>query len=222
MPKLQLNKLPTHELSALEKSLLNSGVQALAGVDEVGRGCLAGPVVAACVIYPAMPGAFPAVTDSKLLSPVQRESLFDQICQTVASWAVASVSAAEIDVINIHHASLKAMALAVEQMPVQPDYLLVDGKFPTQLNLKQQAVVAGDRQCRIIGAASILAKVWRDRLMTQYQAEYPNFSFAQHKGYPTKQHREEIKQHGLTPLHRRSFKGCNLSRPVEKRESAVL
>jgi ribonuclease HII len=179
----------------------------LAGVDEVGRGCLAGPVVAACVIYPTDSSYFPQVADSKLLSPARREKLYDEICATAAAWAIAKVESTEIDEINIHQASLKAMCLAVEQVRPAPDYLLVDGKFPIDSCLQQQAVIGGDRQCQVIGAASILAKVWRDRLMVQYEADYPQFGFAQHKGYGTQQHRNELKQHGPTVIHRRSFKG---------------
>ncbi len=200
-----------NSLSSLESSLIDSGINKLAGVDEVGRGCLAGPVVAACVVLPDtgdQPVAAPwdQITDSKLLTPKRREELYDEICSG-SLWSVAAIEPAEIDQINIHYASLKAMRQAVEQISPQPDYLLVDGRFPIEIDLPQRAVIKGDRECRVIGAASIIAKVWRDRLMVRFQADYPHFGFEQHKGYGTAQHRNELKRHGPTEIHRKSFKG---------------
>ncbi len=195
------------DLSEIEQTLLNQGIAALAGADEVGRGCLAGPVVAACVIYPHESTVFPRVADSKKLSAKQREALFEEICGQAPSWAVAAVEPAEIDRINIHQASLLAMKQALEKLSQRPDYLLVDGKFPVDTTVAQRTVIDGDNICQVIGAASILAKVWRDRLMVDYQGTYPSFTFAQHKGYGTKQHRAELQQFGATPIHRRSFKG---------------
>lgn len=194
------------ELSSREDAVLASGIQLLAGVDEAGRGCLAGPVVAAAIVY--CPHAkLPPVADSKQLSPVEREKLYGEIQERSRAWAVASVSAAELDRINIHEASLLAMRQAVEKLAVPPDYVLVDGRFSLELTVKQQAVIDGDNLCQVISAASIIAKVWRDRHMAQLQEQYPQFSFAQHKGYGTQQHREELKKHGPTPEHRRSFRG---------------
>jgi ribonuclease HII len=198
-----------NKLSFLEQELLQSGVSLLAGVDEVGRGCLAGPVVAACVIYPNDAAAcFPLVNDSKKISPKKREDLFTQIDETARAWGVARVEAPQIDQLNIHRASLLAMKLAVNNLAVMPDYLLVDGRFLVDLPLRQKAIVHGDGMCQVIGAASIMAKVFRDRLMTQFHQEYVNFSFDQHKGYGTKKHLEELKRYGPMHLHRRSFKGC--------------
>jgi len=194
------------KLSELEQTLLHSGVAYLAGVDEVGRGCLAGPVVAASVIYPTA-GSFPAVADSKLLSPQQRAEIYEAIITQAVTWSVAAIAADEIDRVNIHQASLKVMRCAVTKLNPQPDYLLVDGRFPLKVSIPQRAVIRGDRECRVVSAASIVAKVWRDRLMVQMQETYANFQFAKHKGYGTRQHREELRQHGPTPIHRRSFRG---------------
>ena len=194
------------ELSLLEDAVLASGVQSLSGVDEVGRGCLAGPVVAAAVVY--CPDAkLPPVADSKVLSPQEREKLYGEIQDRCRAWAVASVSAPELDRLNIHRASLLAMKQAVAQLSHQPDYVLVDGRFPLELKIPQQAVIDGDNLCQVISAASIIAKVWRDRYMVRLQEQYPRFSFGQHKGYGTQQHREELRQNGPTPEHRRSFRG---------------
>lgn len=199
-------KVKRSELSPLEDAVLASGVQSLSGVDEAGRGCLAGPVVAAAVVY--CPDAkLPPVADSKLLTPRERETLYGEIQVRCRSWAVASVSAGELDRINIHRASLLAMKQAVTQLSIQPDYVLIDGRFPLDLDIAQQAVIDGDNLCRVISAASIIAKVWRDRYMMRLQEQYPQFSFGQHKGYGTQQHRDELKRHGPIPEHRRSFRG---------------
>jgi ribonuclease HII len=177
-------------------------------VDEAGRGCLAGPVFAAAVILPDGK-VVPEVDDSKKLSPDVRERLFEVIRREAVAWSIASVGAEEIDRINIHHASLKAMRLAVESLSARPNYLLIDGKFTladSLLFVPQEAVVGGDGLCQSIAAASILAKVARDRWITEEGRKYPGFRFAKHKGYGTAEHREEIRLHGLTPLHRRTFR----------------
>lgn len=208
----RLARLRNPDLSRLEQALLQSGVQCLAGVDETGRGCLAGPVVAACVIYPSTgagssPPTFPRVADSKILSPRRREELCAEICSRALAWAVAEVEPTEIDRVNIHWASLRAMQGAVEKLRRRPDYLLVDGRFPLAVPIPQQAVIDGDAKCQVIAAASIVAKVWRDRLMCRLEEVYPKFQFGQHKGYGTQQHREELRCHGPTPIHRKSFHG---------------
>lgn len=182
----------------------------MAGVDEVGRGCLAGPVVAACIVYP-LDNNFPRVFDSKILSPNRREALFEEILRHALACAVAAVSAAEIDAINIHRASLKAMQLAVEQIVPAPDYLLIDGRHTLPVLVPQEAVIRGDAKCQSIAAASIVAKVWRDRLMDEAGQHYPGFSFGQHKGYGTLQHRAELVRYGPTTLHRTSFRGVSNS-----------
>jgi ribonuclease HII len=174
-------------------------------VDEAGRGCLAGPVFAGAVILPPRL-MIPEIDDSKKLAPGVRERLFDVICREAIAWTVASVDAEEIDRVNIHHASLKAMRLAVESLSSRPEYLLVDGKFTLHLSIPQEAVVDGDARSQTIAAASILAKVSRDRWISEEGKKYPQSKFAKHKGYGTEEHREEIRRHGLTPLHRRSFK----------------
>ncbi len=178
----------------------------LAGVDEVGRGCLAGPVVAACVLLPSR-DPFPPLADSKLLSPATRERLFVEITARAPAWGVAAISSTEIDRINIHQASLQAMAQAVQKITPTPDYLLVDGRFELAIAVPQRAVVAGDRHCQVVAAASIVAKVWRDRWMIEMDSRYPQYGFERHKGYPTAQHREALARLGPTPLHRRSFRG---------------
>lgn len=169
---------------------------------------MAGPVFAASVILP-VGLILPEVDDSKKLKADERERLFDEICRHAVAWSVASVDAEEIDRINIHHASLKAMKLAVSSLSAAPEYLLIDGKFTLAdafLFLPQEAVVDGDALCQCIAAASILAKVSRDRWISEQVKNYPQFDFARHKGYGTSRHREEIKRHGPTPLHRRSFR----------------
>jgi len=151
----------------------------------------------------------PGVNDSKLLSPSQRERLFGVIQSQAIAWSVAAVEADEIDRINIHHASLKAMALAVLALSEKPDYLLIDGKFTLKdglFTMPQEAVIGGDGLSQSVAAASILAKVSRDRWISEEGKKYPSFNFAKHKGYGTLEHRRAIRKFGLTPLHRRSFK----------------
>lgn len=178
-------------------------------MDEAGRGCLAGPVFAGAVILPP-DLILPDIDDSKKLASALRERLFEEICRHAISWAVASVPADEIDRINIHRASLKAMQLAVAQLKPPPQFLLVDGRFPIPLGgayreTKQKAIVRGDQRSQSVAAASILAKVSRDRWIEEESRKYPQFSFHVHKGYGTPGHFEEIRRHGLTPLHRKSF-----------------
>lgn len=196
------------DLLRLERGLISRGLLQVAGVDEAGRGCLAGPVFAAAVILP--PGLIlPEVDDSKLLAPPVRERLFDVICGSAVAWSVASIEAEEIDRINIHRASLKAMALAVKGLAARPEFILIDGKFTLEefiFLVPQEAVVEGDARSQTVAAASILAKVSRDRWMAEEEKKYPQYRFGQHKGYATEQHRGEIRHHGPTPLHRRSFR----------------
>lgn len=191
-----------------ERRLHATGHLYIAGLDEAGRGCLAGPVFAAAVIFPPH-FRISGVNDSKQLTADVREELFEKICSSAVAWAVASVEAEEIDRINIHHASLKAMRLAVEKLLHPPTFLLIDGKFPIPLTQKkylQKAIIGGDSKSHTIAAASILAKVSRDRWITEAMAQYPAFNFKQHKGYGTREHYEEIKKNGVTPLHRRTFR----------------
>ena len=194
------------DLWYFEKEAAQKGCKEIAGIDEAGRGPLAGPVVSAAVILPI---AFhvPGVTDSKKLSPKKRERLFDEIYAHAISVGIGIVDPVEIDRINILQASLLAMAIAVENLAPQPDHLLIDGTFPIPSDLPQQPIPKGDALSISIAAASIIAKVSRDRLMQKYHHYYPQFDFPKHKGYPTRAHREAIRKFGCCPIHRRSFKG---------------
>lgn len=176
----------------------------LAGVDEVGRGPLAGDVVAAAVILdPARPIA--GLADSKKLSEKKRELLFVEIQQKALAWSVARASVEEIDRLNILQASLLAMTRAVETLTVQPEHVLVDGNRLPRWNYRAEAVVKGDDRVPAIAAASILAKVTRDRELVALDAHYPGYGLADHKGYPTAVHLAALQRLGVTPIHRRSF-----------------
>lgn len=176
----------------------------LAGVDEVGRGPLAGDVVAAAVILdPARP--IEGLADSKKLSEKKRERLFDEIRERALSFAIARANVEEIDRLNILHASLLAMRRAVEQLSVQPEFVLVDGNRKPEWSYACDTVVKGDGRVAAIGAASILAKVTRDREMVALDSVYPGYGLAGHKGYPTKVHMEALERLGPTPIHRQSF-----------------
>lgn len=192
--------------SFYEKRLAEDGIAHVAGVDEVGRGCLAGPVFAAAVILP-YPCGIEGIKDSKKLSPRRRETLFDAIREDAISYAFGVIGPAEIDEINILRASLKAMKLAIESLPVRPGYILVDGSHMVPVTIPQLVVPKGDNRSVSVAAASILAKVERDRFMGSMEKDYPGFSFSVHKGYGTAQHLSELKRHGATPIHRTSFKG---------------
>ena len=192
---------------SFERPLWSAGIRNIAGIDEVGRGCLAGPVVAAAVIFPPN-CCIPGVDDSKRLSPTVREALYPIICEAAIAYGVGIVGAEEIDVINILQAARKAMGLAVSQLAVQPEHLFIDGRDGIEQPLPQSPIVQGDRRSHSIAAASIIAKVTRDRMMVEYESLYPTFRFGKHKGYGTEQHLEELKQFGVTPIHRRSFAPC--------------
>ena len=175
----------------------------VAGVDEVGRGPLAGAVIAAAVIFRDQPTA--GVADSKLLTPKKRESLFARITEQCLAWAIGRAEVAEIDFLNIFQASLLAMQRAVEALKIVPDHVLVDGKFCPKIKPSVEAIIDGDRIVPVISAASIIAKVIRDREMVEYDQQYPEYGFAAHKGYGTKQHLLALQKYGPTPIHRRSF-----------------
>ena len=190
--------------STLEFDLLAQGRSAIAGVDEAGRGPLAGPVVAAAVIFdPAT--KLDGIDDSKKLLPEQREEVAAAIMERARAWAVGSATPREIDDINILQASSLAMHRALKGLPVAPDFLLVDGNRFHHPTLQFETVIRGDGQCFSIGAASILAKVERDRIMCGHDAEFPDYGFARHKGYATAAHIDALRQHGPCELHRRSF-----------------
>ncbi|OBZ16862.1 ribonuclease HII [Bacillus sp. FJAT-26390] len=189
-----------------EQSLWQDGYKAIAGVDEVGRGCLFGDVVAAAVILP--PGlVIEGVNDSKKLSEKKRDQLYEIILQECVAWSAARVDAETIDRINIKQAARLAMKHAVESLQVPSDYLLIDAE-KVDVSLPQQSIIKGDATSQSIAAASIVAKVTRDRLCTgEWEQEYPDYGLAIHKGYATKLHRERLLATGPSPLHRRSFLG---------------
>lgn len=194
------------DLLAFEKSLWTEGFTAIAGVDEVGRGCLFGDVVAAAVIMP--PGVvLEGVDDSKKLSEKKRQQAYERITELAIAWSVACIGADVIDRINIKQASRLAMLRAVEGLAVPPDYLLVDAE-KVESDMPQLAVIHGDARSQSIAAASIVAKVTRDRLCAEeWDARYPEYGIAIHKGYATKLHRERLSEFGPSPMHRRSFLG---------------
>lgn len=204
-PVQKLRKTKTLTLNhSPEAELIASGFLCIAGVDEVGRGCLAGPVfAAACILAPDFD--LPGLNDSKKLSPQKREQLFPLIQAQSLSYAIASVDVEEIDRINIFQASHKAMCLAVEQLKVRPQHLIIDGIFKLPHALPQLALPKADGLSPSVAAASILAKVTRDRLMAELDQVYPGFGLAQHKGYATAQHTEALRRLGETPIHRKSF-----------------
>ena len=182
------------------------GYRLIAGVDEAGRGPLAGPVVAAAVVLPA-DAILQGLDDSKKLSPTRREELFPKIQTQAVVYGVAVVNPEVIDKINILQAALLAMQQAVEQLQPVPDLLLIDGNQKTASSIEQWAIVKGDSKSLSIAAASVLAKVTRDHIMQDYHQLYPQYEFARHKGYGTKLHRDLIAEHGPCPIHRSTFKG---------------
>jgi ribonuclease HII len=191
---------------SFERKAARNGYRAIAGIDEAGRGPLAGPVVSAAVILPSRAG-ISGIDDSKKLSPARRDFLFDRIYRTATAIGVGIVEAAEIDRINILQAALRSMAIAARNLRPQPQYLLIDGSFEIPYPLPQEAITKGDSRSVSIAAASIIAKVTRDRMMAVYHRHYPQYGFDRHKGYPTKAHKEAIKRHGSCPIHRKTFRG---------------
>ncbi len=188
-----------------EKRAWEKGFSAVCGVDEAGRGPLAGPVCAAAVI---LPGGIiiEGLNDSKKVAEKKREELYEMITESAVSWSVSSVDEREIDEINILQAALKAMAQAVRGLPEAADFVYIDGnRVPDGLDVKAEAVVSGDAKIPSVAAASIIAKVTRDRLMRQYDKMYPGYGFSRHKGYGTKAHFEAILEHGPCQIHRKTF-----------------
>jgi ribonuclease HII len=189
----------------LENALRRVGFVHVAGVDEVGRGCLAGPVVAAAVVlHPGTP--ISGVADSKTVPAAERERLFDRIRRHAVAWAVGSADPTEIDEINIHQASLQAMRRAVLALIPLPDVVLVDAFRIPQLFMAQRGVRHGDRRCAAIAAASIVAKVTRDRWMRELHDRDPRYGFDRHKGYATSVHLEAVARFGYSAAHRQSFR----------------
>lgn len=187
----------------LENELFSQGYKSVGGIDEAGRGPLAGPVCAACVILD-VDNIPEGINDSKKLSPKKREALFDKITESAAV-SFAMVDEKTIDEINIRQATVLAMQRAVEGLCRKPDFLLIDGNFTIGAIENERFVIGGDAKSLSIGAASIIAKVTRDRLMEKLHEEYPMYNFKKHKGYGTKEHIEAIKKYGPCPYHRASF-----------------
>lgn len=184
----------------------SKGYKAVCGVDEAGRGPLAGPVCAAAVILPENT-IIDGVNDSKKLSEKKREALFDVIKSSARSYCIAYATVEEIESINILNATMLAMKRAVEGLDVKADYAMIDGNRLPDLNIDSEFIVKGDAKSMSIAAASILAKVSRDRLLREYAKEYPEYQFDKHKGYGTKVHTEALKKYGPCPYHRMSFLG---------------
>ncbi len=197
-----MEKIP--ENLQFEHLLWQEKIRLVAGIDEAGRGPLAGPVVAAAVIFEPYRW-IPGVKDSKQLSENQREALYEEITGAALAFGIGQAEPAEIDRINIRQATFLAMRRAIGSMRKHPEYLLIDGEELPEKLIPQEALVKGDHLSFTIGAASILAKVFRDRLMREYHVHYPMYGFDRHKGYGTAAHREMILRHGPCPIHRRSF-----------------
>lgn len=193
------------EMNVFELACRQNGYTQIAGIDEAGRGALAGPVIAAAVILPAH-CSIKGLRDSKQLSPKQRAYLFDEIHNVAVSVGIGAADHRVIDRLNILEATLLAMQEAVEKLIPSPDYLLVDGLDLPEAGIAGEAIPKGDSKSGSIAAASIIAKITRDRLMVEWDRTYPNYGFSRHKGYPTPQHRQAIFQFGTSEIHRRTFK----------------
>ena len=192
------------ELFALEKQLHREGYSVVCGVDEAGRGPLAGPVCAAAVILPE-DCDLPGLNDSKKLTEKKREALYDRILEKAVAYGIAFASVEEIERINILSAALLAMNRAIAQLPQKPDMALIDGNTTRDIEVPARSIVGGDGKCACIAAASVLAKVTRDRLMLDMAREYPRYGFDKHKGYGTKAHYAALEEYGPSPIHRMSF-----------------
>ena len=188
----------------LEQELINSGYRYVCGVDEAGRGPLCGPVVAAAVILPC-DLEIEGLNDSKKLSEKKREQLFDVICRSAVAYSIAYGTVEQINATNILEATMGAMRQAIDTLPVKADYALIDGNIARGFNIPAKAVVHGDAISPSIAAASILAKVTRDRLCIELDAEYPMYGIAKHKGYGTKDHMEALRKYGAAPIYRTKF-----------------
>jgi ribonuclease HII len=211
-PPPKTTRLPRWKCQGnLESELRARGFRFIAGADEVGRGSLFGAVVAAAVILcPDAP--IRGLNDSKQIEPEHREVLAERIRERAAAWAIAAVDAATIDRINIYEASRLAMKIAIGQLKPAADFVLVDA-VPLDIPLPQQPLIQGDERCHAIAAASIIAKVYRDQMMCEWDLFYPQYGLRNHKGYQTPEHLAAIVEHGPTPLHRFSFKSVRLNAP---------
>ena len=189
-----------------EYSLYKKEYRYIAGIDEVGRGPLAGPVMAAAVVLPPY-CELPGIDDSKKLTPLKREKLYVDIFEAALSVGIGRVDQVEIDKINILNASLKAMAIALNNLSCTVEYVLVDGIFPVATDISQMTLKKGDSKSVLIAAASVVAKVTRDKIMEEYHDQYPCYNFARNKGYGTREHLDALKKYGCSPLHRKTFRG---------------
>lgn len=210
-----LDAAPTYDEEA---SLLDDGYAAIAGVDEVGRGTLAGPVVAAAAILPAHPSGdwLVNIRDSKLMTARQREAAYEDMRTASAITSIGAASSGEIDGVGIVQATRIAMRRAIEGLPTMPNFLLVDAMELPEIDIPQRAIIKGDAKCLSIAAASIAAKVERDAMMVDADAEYPGYGFARHKGYATRQHLDALNALGPCAIHRRTFA------PVRRLVEALL
>lgn len=190
-----------------EHQAINEGFRLVAGVDEVGRGCLAGPVVAAACILDVSKPVPHGLTDSKKLTAKKRDAIAAELRESAIAYSIGIIEADEIDQINILEATKKAMLAAIASLDPQPDHLLIDALQLKQCPLPQKAIIKGDSISYSIAAASIIAKTYRDNLMAEFDAVYPQYGFAGHKGYGSAAHFKAIREHGSCPLHRRSFRG---------------
>ncbi len=204
MKRMEAEEHRLEELTMYERELWDQGLEFIAGVDEAGRGPLAGPVVAAAVILPAYKKIH-QVRDSKQLSPQKREELFTQIQQEALCFSTSIVDVSYIDEFNIYQAGLEAMRRALVGLKINPQHILTDAFRIPGIRIQQNPLIKGDSLSLSVACASILAKVIRDRLMMEYDTQYPQYGFGQHKGYATTQHFQAIKEHGISPVHRRSF-----------------
>lgn len=202
--KLEKEKIRFENMCIFEKEMYMKGVTYIAGIDEAGRGPLAGPVVAAAVILP-QDVYIENLKDSKKLTPKQRDKLYDEIKEKAISYGIGIVDEKQIDKINILNATKLAMEEAVRNLSLVPDILFIDAVHLDRLNIEQKVIIKGDNLSISIAAASILAKVTRDRMIEELDSVYPQYGFAKHKGYGTKEHINAIKKYGICPIHRISF-----------------
>ncbi|WP_206460805.1 ribonuclease HII [Anaerovorax sp. IOR16] len=202
--RLEKQKERLIEMKRIESELYEKGIQWIAGVDEVGRGPLAGPVVAAAVILPEDFSVL-GIDDSKKLSEKKREQLFEEIKEKAVCYSIGIVDNQRIDEINILEATKEAMTQAIQQLKEKPEHILIDALTLKNIDIPQTGIIKGDSNSVSIAAASILAKVTRDRMMVEYETDYPYYAFANNKGYGTKAHYEGLDIHGECPLHRQSF-----------------
>lgn len=190
----------------IEKRLWSKGYNLVCGVDEVGRGSFAGPVVAGAVIFPPYSQIPEGIADSKLLKPRKREKLAEQIKESAQFWTIAEINANIISKVGIGRATQMAYRKTIRNLEIKPDFILIDAFYIKQINKKKQrAVKDGDKICTSIAAASIIAKVYRDKLMKKLAKKYPEYGFGKHKGYGTRFHQETIRTYGLSKIHRTSF-----------------